>query len=118
MFTEDNTIEQMLIATAQEIGWEYVPADSIPRVTQDVLVGGWLKDAILRLNPDLKSENADDVIYHLRSAIQAVQPHDLVTANERFKDLVFEKTVTPSERTERMSQLNSLISRISITTTA
>ena len=39
MFTEDNTIEQMLIATAQKIGWEYVPADSIPRDTQDVLVG-------------------------------------------------------------------------------
>ena len=38
MFTEDNTIEQMLIATAQKIGWEYVPADSIPRIRNQAVV--------------------------------------------------------------------------------
>ena len=38
MFKED-TIEQSLIEVAQKVGWEYVPADSIPRDMQDVLVG-------------------------------------------------------------------------------
>ena len=95
MFTEDNTIEQMLIATAQKIGWEYVPADSIPRDTQDVLVGAWLKEALLRLNPEISPSNAEEVIYRLRSAVQAVQPHDLVTANERFKELIFDKNSYP-----------------------
>ena len=95
MFTEDNTIEQMLIATAQKIGWEYVPADSIPRDTQDVLVGPWLKDSLLRLNPSITPENAEEVISRLRSAVWAVQPHDLVTANERFKELIFDKNSYP-----------------------
>ena len=94
MFTED-TIEKSLIEVAKKVGWEYVPADSIPRDMQDVLVGRWLKDAILRLNERVTPNQADEVIYRLRSAVQAVQPHDLVTANERFKELIFEKNSYP-----------------------
>lgn len=94
MFTED-TIEKSLIEVAKKVGWEYVPADSIPRDMQDVLVGSWLKDAILRLNEGVTPSQAEEVIYRLRSAVQAVQPHDLVTANERFKELIFEKNSYP-----------------------
>ena len=94
MFTEE-TLEKSLIEVAKRVGWEYVPADIIPREMQDVLVGSWLKDAIIRLNAGLTSSQADEVIYRLRTAVQAVQPHDLVTANERFKELIFEKNSYP-----------------------
>ena len=76
MFTED-TLEKSLIEVAKQVGWEYIPADSIPRDMQDVLVGSWLKEAIIRLNAGLTSSQADEVIYRLRTAVQAVQPHDL-----------------------------------------
>jgi len=96
MFNED-TIEQMLIKQAQENGWEYVPASELPREMSDVMVEKWVKDALLRLNTDIKltSEQADEVIYKLRTAILSAQAHDLVTANERFRELVFEKNSYP-----------------------
>jgi type I restriction enzyme R subunit len=94
MFNEDNTIEQLLINQAQENGWEYVPASQLPRETSDVMVEAWVKEALLRLNP-ITSEQADEVIYKLRTAILSAQPHDLVTANERFRELVFEKNSYP-----------------------
>lgn len=94
MFKED-TIELSLIEVAKKVGWEYIPSDSIPRGMSDVLVGVWLKDAIMRLNKNVTSSQAEEVIYRLRSAVQAVQPHDLVTSNERFKELIFEKNSYP-----------------------
>lgn len=77
MFNEDNTIEQLLISKAQENGWEYIPAAELPRETSDVMVEQWVKDALLRLNKGLTSDQADEVIYKIRTAIVSVQPHDL-----------------------------------------
>ncbi len=94
MFTEDNTIEQMLIHKAQENGWEYMPASQLPRKTSDVMVEAWVKEALLRLNK-ITSEQADEVIYKLRAAILSAQAHDLVTANERFFERVFDKNTYP-----------------------
>ncbi len=37
-FNEDNTIEQMVIATLQDNGWKYIPSDQLPRMYSDVLV--------------------------------------------------------------------------------
>ena len=94
MFTEDNTIEQMLISEAQENGWEYVPASELPRDMSDVMVEPWVKEALLRLNP-ITPEQADEVIHKIRTVIISAQPHDLVTANERFSELVFDKNTYP-----------------------
>lgn len=94
MFSED-TIEKMLINKAEENGWEYVPASELPRETSEVMVETWVKEALLRLNPGITSEQADEVIYKLRTVIISAQPHDLVTANERFRELVFEKNSYP-----------------------
>ena len=93
MFTED-TIEQMLISEAQENGWEYVPASELPRDMSDVMVEPWVKEALLRLNP-ITPEQADEVIHKIRTVIISAQPHDLVTANERFSELVFDKNTYP-----------------------
>lgn len=95
MFNEDNTIEQLLISKAQENGWEYVPASELPREMSDVMVESWVKDALLRLNPTITPEQADEVVFKIRTIIISVQPHDLVTANERFNELVFDKNTYP-----------------------
>ena len=93
MFTED-TIEQMLISEAKKNGWEYVPASELPRDMSDVMVEPWVKEALLRLN-SITSEQADDVIHKIRTVIISAQPHDLVTANERFNELAFDKNTDP-----------------------
>lgn len=93
MFTED-TIEQMLICEAQGNGWEYIPASELPREMSDVMVEPWVKEALLRLNP-ISSEQADEVIHKIRTVIISAQPHDLVTSNERFNELTFDKNTYP-----------------------
>lgn len=103
MFNED-TIEKMLISKAVENGWEYVPASELPRSTNNVMVEAWVKEALLQLNPDITPDQADEVIYKLRTAILSAQSHDLVTANERFRELVFEKNSYPFRKSgEHMS---------------
>ncbi len=94
MFSEAD-IEKMFIERAAKIGWEYIPAADIPREPSSVMVEPWLKEAILRLNPQLTPDQAEQVIYKLRAAIYGVQPHDLVSANENFRDLIFERNTYP-----------------------
>lgn len=104
MFNEDNTIEQMLITTLRKNGWEYIEADQLPRRHDDVMVESMVKEALIRLNPEIAEEpsRADDVIYKLRSLILSVQPHNLVTQNEQFKKLVFEKNSFPFGKNRQM----------------
>lgn len=63
-FNEDNTIEQMVIATLQDNGWKYIPSDQLPRMYSDVLVEPMIKEALIRLNPEIAAEpsRADEVI--------------------------------------------------------
>ncbi|MBO6004516.1 MAG: type I restriction endonuclease subunit R, partial [Verrucomicrobia bacterium] len=94
MFNEAD-IEKMFIERATQNGWRYVPSDQIPRSMDSVLVDSWLQEALLRLNPNLTEEQIGQVIHKLRAAIIGVQPHDLVAANELFRDLLFEKNTYP-----------------------
>lgn len=89
--------EQKVIDACVAAGWRYVPADELPRDHGDVLVDSMVKNALIRLNPCIAENpaHADTVIYKLRSLISTVQPHDLVTQNERFKKLVFEENSFP-----------------------
>lgn len=93
MFNEDNTVEQMILDTLKNNGWKYVPADELPRAYTDVLVEPLVKQALIRLNPEIAEDpsRADEVIYKLRTLILTVQPHNLVTQNELFKKMVFEE---------------------------
>lgn len=104
MFNEDNTIEQMLITTLRKNGWKYIEADQLPRRHDDVMVESMVKEALIRLNPEIGEEpsRADDVIYKLRSLILSAQPHNLVTQNEQFKKLVFEKNSFPFGKNRQM----------------
>lgn len=103
-FNEDNTIEQMMISALQENGWMYIPSEELPRMYSDVLVEPMVKEALIRLNPEIAEDpsRADEVIYKLRTVILSVQPHNLVTQNEVFKKLVFEENSYPFGKDGRM----------------
>ena len=98
-FTEQQ-VENMMIAAGKANGWKYINADELPRQESEVMVESMVKAALIRLNPCIteKPENADTVIYRLRALISTVQPHDLVTQNERFKKLVFEENSFPFDK--------------------
>lgn len=104
MFNEDNTIEQMVLATLQENGWKYIEAEKLPRHYSDVMVEPMVRDALIRLNPEIAEDpsRADAVIYKLRTLILSVQPHNLVTQNEIFKKLIFEENSYPFGKDGRM----------------
>lgn len=107
MFTED-TLEQMTLSTLQESGWEYLPAEQLPRNLDDVLVEREVKNALIRLNPCIQedSSRADEVIYKLRALIMTVRPHSLIEQNEAFKQLVFEKNSFPFGKDGRSVSIN------------
>ncbi|PKN60883.1 MAG: DEAD/DEAH box helicase [Deltaproteobacteria bacterium HGW-Deltaproteobacteria-11] len=111
-FTEANTVEQMILDAVTKLGgrqavraredlpgwgdslgdalrpahWTYVPAAQVPRQPGDVMVEPWLREALIRLNPEIAAQpdRADEVIYNLRACILSVQADGLVRANENF----------------------------------
>ncbi len=104
IFNEDNTIEQMILSTLQGNGWKYIPAEELPRMHSDVLVEPMVKEALIRLNPEIAEDpsRADEIIYKLRTVILSVQPHNLVTQNEVFKKMIFEENSYPFGKDGRM----------------
>ncbi|MDO4179545.1 MAG: HsdR family type I site-specific deoxyribonuclease [Phascolarctobacterium sp.] len=103
MFKED-TLENMLLSVLQENGWKYIESEKLPREYSDVLVAPMVKDALIRLNPEIAEEpsRADQVIYKLRSVIMTVQAANLVAQNEIFKKLLFEENSFPFGEDGRM----------------
>ena len=110
-FNESNTVEQMILDAVENLGrtaavepmhdappgaslgsefkpscWNYVPGVQVPRQPGDVMVESWLREALLRLNPEIAAQpdRADEVIYALRAVILSVQADGLVRANENF----------------------------------
>ncbi len=112
VFTESNTVEQMILDAVgrrdktgplfigedtqtygESIGselrptrWDYVPGPQLPRNSADVMVMPWLREALIRLNPEIAAQpdRADEVIYKLQACIVSVQTDGLVRANENF----------------------------------
>ncbi|NGM83961.1 HsdR family type I site-specific deoxyribonuclease [Paenibacillus sp. 7124] len=104
MFNEDNTIEQMVLTSLKNNGWKFISAEELQREYSDVMVETMVKEALIRLNPEIAEEpsRADEVIYKLRTLILSVQPHNLVTQNEMFKKMVFEENSYPFGKDGRM----------------
>ena len=85
-FTEANTIRDGIRDYLSTAGWTYIPESQLPRSQQDVLVEPYLKEALIRLNPEIakQPDRADEVIYKLRAILLSVQSEGLVRANEKF----------------------------------
>jgi type I restriction enzyme R subunit len=68
------------------LGWQYIPSGQLPRRETDVLIEQYLRDALIRLNPEIAAqpERADEVLFRLRAVILAVYGDGLVRANEEF----------------------------------
>jgi len=109
MFNESNTVEAYvrdLLAgtvkatsayTAQEspasygstrkgIGWHFATPTDIPRQPHELLVEPWLRDALIRLNPEIaaRPDLADEVLYKLRAIVLSVRSDGLIRANEEM----------------------------------
>ncbi|MBW0275204.1 type I deoxyribonuclease HsdR [Nocardia sp. MH4] len=82
-FTEASTIQRSLIEWAEEVGWEHISGDELPRDIHDVIVESWVREAILALNPELigDPESTELVLHGLNQAV--LDAHNgLVAANE------------------------------------
>lgn len=121
-FNEQNTVEQYVISkltghkfggvwdgTRPEYGhtaqWKYVPSDELGRDDGEVIVERLLKDALIRVNPEIHAvpERADEVIYRLRAILLSVSDVGLVRANEEFsKWLQGEKTMPFGENNQHV----------------
>lgn len=76
--------------------WEYQPASALLRNHSEVLIERDLREALIRLNPEIAQNPAfaDEVIYKLRAILISVNQVGLVRANEAFaKWLTGEKTM-------------------------
>ena len=121
MFNEENTVEQMVLDTlctgvtsnmvAEELasyggkvkGWRFMSAEKLPRQHSDGLVESMVRDALIRLNPEIKAQpdRADEVLYRLRTIPLSVRSEGLVRSNELFAEwLQGEKSMPFGERGE------------------
>lgn len=68
------------------IGWRYAAPADVPRQIQEVLIEGWLRDALIRLNPEIAAQHdrADEVLYKLRAIVLSVRSDGLIRANEEM----------------------------------
>jgi type I restriction enzyme R subunit len=68
------------------LGWHYIGPADLPRQPQEVLVEAHLRDALIRLNPDIAANpgRVDDVLYRLRAIVMGARQDGLVKANEEF----------------------------------
>jgi len=88
------------------IDWKYVPSVQLKRESTDVLIESLLKDALIRLNPDIAEDpsKADEVIYKIRAIFLSVGTSGLVRANEEFSVwLRGDKTMPFGENNEHVS---------------
>src|SRR4051812_31655859 len=101
-FNESNTVEQMILDAVEGLGrttafeqvqealpgwgdspsvgfkprsWNYMPGLQVPRQLGEVLVESWLREALVRLNPEIAAQpdRADEVLYALRATLLSVQ---------------------------------------------
>lgn len=86
-FNEANSVQDFVRDLVKSIDVQFVPGSALPRRTDEVLLEGALKAALIRLNPEIETapDKADEVIYSLRAILIAARtnPHPVV-ANEEF----------------------------------
>jgi len=68
------------------LGWRRIASADFPRQAQEVLVERWVREALIRLNPEIadQPDRADEVLYKLRAIILSVRSDGLIRANEEM----------------------------------
>lgn len=86
-FDEANTVRDYVRDLVASNDVQFVPGSHLPRRTDEVLLEGTIKAALMRLNPEIDADpaKADEVIYTLRAILISARnsPHPVV-ANEDF----------------------------------
>jgi type I restriction enzyme R subunit len=106
-FTEANTVESCLLELlagpieapavnvarqssapylSKGVGWRFVPPGEVPRQPHEVFVETWVREALIRLNPEIAAQpdRADEVLYKLRAIVLSVRSDGLIRANEEM----------------------------------
>ena len=78
MFTEANTVEYMIFDAAIHLGsgaenWQYMRSSQLPRKSHDVMVESWVREALIRLNPDIAAQPVLKEERDARSGLKVVQ---------------------------------------------
>jgi len=83
---QQGCVKQEAASYDGNVQWRFVQPDTLSRDITDVFLEQELKDALIRLNPDLAAhpERAIDVIHKLRAILITVGNVGLVRANEEF----------------------------------
>jgi len=86
-FTEANTVRDFVRDLVESEDIPFISGNELPRRTDEVLLEGLVKSALIRLNPEIEADPrlADEVIYQLRAIqISARDTPSPVVANEEF----------------------------------
>jgi type I restriction enzyme R subunit len=86
-FNEANSVRDFVRDLIRSTDVKFVPSNELARRTEEVVLEGYVKEALIRLNPEIATnpDKADEVIYNLRAILIAARtsPHPVV-ANEEF----------------------------------
>lgn len=68
------------------LGWHFLDPGEIPRQLHDLFVEDWIRDALIRLNPEMAAvpDCVDEVLYKLRAIVLSVRSDGLLKANEEL----------------------------------
>lgn len=96
-FNEANSVRDFVRDLAKSVDVPFVAGNELPRRTDEVLLEGSVKDALVRLNPEIAAEpgKADEVIYNLRAILIAARtsPHPVVANEELMAWLTGQKSM-------------------------
>ena len=84
-FNEGNSVRDFIRDLVESVDVQSLAGNELPRRTDEVMLEGLVKAALVRLNPEIAADpdKADEVIYNLRAIMIAARtsPHPVV-ANE------------------------------------
>ena len=70
-FNEANSVQDFVRDLVKSIDVQFVPGGDLPRTTGQVMLEAQIKEALVRLNPDIEADpgRADEVLHQLRAVI-------------------------------------------------
>ncbi len=96
-FNEANTVRDFVRDLVASRDVQFVPGNELPRRLDEVLLEGAVKQALIRLNPEIESDpaKADEVIYNLRAILLSARtsPHPVVANEELMAWLTGQKSM-------------------------